>query len=33
MTGDIVAVTFHFEAAVNYLEDAISLLELRASRG
>ncbi|WP_292767246.1 hypothetical protein [Microbacterium sp. UBA3486] len=31
MSGDIVAITAHFEAAVNHLDDGISLLELRGS--
>lgn len=31
MTGDIVELTAHFEAAVNYLEDAVALFEARGT--
>ncbi|WP_166871503.1 hypothetical protein [Salinibacterium sp. ZJ450] len=31
VTGDLVALTAHFESAVNYLEDGISLLEQRGA--
>jgi hypothetical protein len=33
VTGDIVALTAHYEAAINYIEDGVMMLEARGSIG